>query len=124
MENQKVVGIDEHTKGVILFAKRNEYEQQLRRRDMVRHEWVILIHKVQKYSMDIASYKVTTHMSYCLTSGNIYVDVNKPGWWGDSNGYTFYEPTEEQKQMAFGILKERNLRFISPLNKLVPVKND
>lgn len=91
---------------------------------MVRHEWIILVHKVQKYSIDITSYKVTTHMSYCLTSGSIYVYDKKPGWWGDSNGYTFYEPTEKQKRKAFNILKERNLRFISPLNKLVPVKND
>jgi 23S rRNA-/tRNA-specific pseudouridylate synthase len=122
MENQREVSIDEHTKGVILFARRNELARQLRRREMVRYEWIILVHKVQKYSMDITSYKVTTHVSYCVTNGNTYVDDKKPGWWGDSNGYTFYEPTEEQKQMAFNILKERNLRFISPLNKLVPVK--
>ena len=122
MENQKVVGIDEHTKGVILFAKCNDFTRQLGGRDMVRHEWIILVYKVYKYSRDAASYKVTAHMSYCLTSGNTYVSNKYPSWWGDSNGYTFYEPTEKQKRKVFNILKERNLRFISPLNKLALIK--
>lgn len=61
-------------------------------------------------------------MSYCVTSSNIYVYNKKPGWWGYSNGYTFYEPTEKQKRKVFNILKEHNLKFISPLNKLVSIK--
>lgn len=114
MENQREVDISIGTRSTLLFAKGQ-------RGYAVGHEWLVLIHSVT--SGDNDSYNIRSHISYCLTTGNIYVNPLAPGEWGYSTNYIFYEPTEEHKKKILDILKEHSLKFISPLNKLVPVKN-
>lgn len=115
MENKKEVYISIGTRSTLLFAEgQSGYAEG--------HEWLVLVHSVAYNPPH--PYKIKSHMSYCLTTGNKYVNTLTPGWWGFSDPYKFYEPTEEHKKMIFDILKERNLKFISPLNKLVTVKND
>lgn len=115
MENKKEVDISIGTRSALLFAEgQRGYAEG--------HEWLILVHSVTSGNNN--SYKLRSHVSYCLTTGNKYINPLTPGWWGYSDLYKFYEPTEEHKKMIFDMLKERNLKFISPLNKLVTVKND
>lgn len=121
MDNQKKVLIDSNTKGVMVFARHDEPQQQLGGRPLIRHEWLIIIHSAEN-ELTTSSFRVYSHLSYCLTTGSEFVNEITPGWWGSSKGYTFYEPTEEQKQMMIRVLKNNNLKFISPLNKLIRVK--
>jgi hypothetical protein len=115
MENKKEVDISIVTRSTLLFAEgQRGYAEG--------HKWLILVHSVTSRGND--SYRVKSHMSYCLTTGSKYINPLTPGLWGLSDLYKFYEPTKEHKQMMLYILKKNNLKFISPLNKLVPVKND
>ena len=116
MENKKEVYISIGTRSTLLFAEgQRDYA--------VGHEWLVLVHSVT-YDSASHSYRIRSHMSYCLTTGSIYVNPLTPGLWGFSDPYKFYEPTEDHKQKILDILKKKNLKFISPLNKLVTVKND
>lgn len=115
MENQREVHIDLHTKGKLVFAKRIN--------SAIPQEWLILIQSVgigDRYSIN--SFKVKSHISYCLSSGAKFVNLGTPGWWGYSDNYIFYEPTEGHKQKILEILKKEKVRFISPLNKLIKIK--
>jgi hypothetical protein len=113
MEKQKEVDISIGTRSTLLFAEGQ-------RGYAVGRKWLILVHSVTSGNDD--SYRLRSHMSYCLTTGNKYVNPLTPGWWGFSDLYKFYEPTEEHKQMMLDILKKKNLKFISALNKLIRVK--
>lgn len=113
MENQKKILIDEQTKGVLVAAKHN----------LINSVWIILIHSVENYNTpNVINFRINSHMSFCIGAKAHFIYEVNPGWWGDSIGYTFYEPTEKQKQMVVNILKEHNLKFISVLNKLVCIK--
>lgn len=113
MEKQKEVNISIGTKSTLLFAEGQKGYAE-------GHKWLILVHSVTSGNDD--SYRLRSHMSYCLTTGNKYINPLTPGWWGFSDLYKFYEPTEEHKQMMLVILKKNNLKFISVLNKLIRVK--
>lgn len=113
MEKQKEVDISIGTRSTLLFAEgQSGYA--------AGHKWIVLVHSIACDSSD--SYRIRSHMSYCLTTGNKYINPITPGWWGFSNHYKFYEPTEEHKQMMLDILKTNKCKFISALNKLIRVK--
>ena len=116
MENKKEVNLDLHTIGKLVFAiKQNTTKPQ---------EWVILIHSTgvgDRYNIN--SFKVKSHVSYCFTTGTTFVNEGTPGWWGYSDNYRFYEPTEEQREKILGILKSKKLKFIPILNKLIRIKH-
>lgn len=112
MENQKEISIDEHTKGVLVLAKH----------ELVDSEWLILVYNADNYNLDGKSFRIFSHMCYCLDNGVDYIYEETPGWWGDSPGYRFYEPTKKQKRTAIDVLRRHNLKFVSVLNKLVRIK--
>ena len=113
MEKQKEVNISIGTRSTLLFAEGQ-------RGYAVGRKWLILVHSVKSGDNDL--YLLKSHVSYCLTTGSVNTNLLAPGFWGFSDYYIFYEPTEEHKQMMLDILKKNNLKFISVLNKLIRVK--
>jgi hypothetical protein len=114
MGNKKEITIDESTKGILLFFRRKSDSE---------YKWLILIHSVKPNNCcSKKSLRVYSHVSYCLKNGATFVNDSKPGWWGYTDGYELYEPTKEQKLKVINLLKDRKLKFISVLNKLIRIK--
>jgi len=99
----KEIIIDEHTKGILVFAKGNH------------SEWLILISNVRNGV-------INRHISYDIISDTFLFDNGKVHDWGITRGYSFYEPTLEQKQLIINKLKEYGYKFIPILNKVVRKK--
>ena len=106
MQEEIILSID--TKGIIVFAEHEEYEND---------KWVILINRVEEdYDGEI---RIIRHISYDISNGETYSDKNYEGNWGNIERYKFYKATEEQKQIIKNILKKQNKRFIKIINQVI-----
>ena len=108
MEEQKEIILSKDTRGIIVFAENEEYEDE---------KWVILINRIEE-DCD-GELRIIRHVSYDITNRIFYTDGNYEGYWGLINGYTFYMATEEQKQIIKNILKKQNKRFIKIINQVI-----
>jgi hypothetical protein len=109
MNGQREIEIDIRTKGTLIFARKKFSSD---------YEWLILIHSV---GVRGHTFTIFSHVSYCLTNGNTFVNTSKPGRWGYANEYDLYEPTKEQRNKILDILKSHKLKFVSILNKMIKI---
>lgn len=100
----KEIIIDKHTKGILVFAKAKD------------SKWLILISNVRNG-------EINRHISYDIIDDTFLFDGGEIRCWGNTRGYSFYEPTLEQKQLIINKLKEKGYKFIPILNKLVKKNN-
>ena len=101
--------ISQHTKGIIVHAKR---ERGL----FDNRNWIILIQSVQITPTET---EIMRWVSHCMETGETFIDI-RPQKWGNATNYNFYKATEEEKQLIKNVLKQHNLRYAKILNKLIP----
>ena len=107
-KNREPITISPYTRGIIVFAEHEEYEDS---------KWVILINRIEKnYDGEL---KIIRHVSYDISNCETYSDESYEGNWGGIKGYKFYKATEEQKQIIKNILKKQNKRFVKIINQVI-----
>lgn len=107
-KNREPITITPRTRGIIVFAESEDYEDE---------KWVILINRIEEdYDGEL---RIIRHVSYDLTNKETYSDKNYEGNWGNIERYKFYKATEEQKQIIKNILKKQNKRFIKIINQVI-----
>jgi hypothetical protein len=108
MEERKEIILSTNTKGIIVFAESEEYDDR----------WIILINRIEEddYGGDL---RIIRHVSYSIKNKETYSDKNYEGDWGNIEGYKFYKATEEEKQIIKNILKKQNKRFIKIINQVI-----
>lgn len=104
---QEEIVLTRNTKGIITFAQCEGDKNDV---------WVILIKRIEE---DDEGLKIIRHISYDLTNKVIYSDKNYEGNWGHIDGYKFYTATEAQKQIIKNIIKEKGMKYVKVLNKLI-----
>lgn len=108
MEERKEIILSKDTRGIVVFAEHEEYEDS---------KWVILISRIEEdYKGEL---KIIRHISYDISNCETYSDENYEGNWGGIKGYKFYKATEEEKQIIKNILKKQNKRFIKIINQVI-----
>ena len=111
------INIDEHTKGVLVFAK-SKYPEK-------HNDWVVLIHHVEPY-IDVTTGKkclrIFRHIACDMEHGMHFFSTykNNPGYWGNAEDYILYTPTEEQKEIIRNLLVAKKCKFIRAFNKVIP----
>ena len=108
MEEQII--INQHTKGIVVHAKRERGQFNNER------NWIILIESIQITPIVT---EIMRWVSHCIETGETFIDI-KPQKWGNATNYNFYKATEEEKQLVKDVLKKHNLRYAKILNKLIP----
>jgi hypothetical protein len=115
MEDREEVLITTELRGKFVFAKAPKGHSAY------NHDWLLLIDKVgpDEVMPQKTNPMIYTHLSYDIVSHAIYLD-ECPRWgWPDEMGYKFYTVTDDEKETIKRILKERNLRFIKAINKVI-----
>lgn len=83
------------------------------------YQWVLLISHVEPiFFNDSMYYKIYCHVAYCRKNCGIYVD-NPPKYLFIDKYFQLYEPTEDDREAIKNILKNKKLKFIKILNKLI-----
>ena len=112
MKGREEVTLDVNTRGRIVYAKSNKscYE-----------DYLLLIDKVgpDNYDSETPYLMIYYHVSLIIPDRSI--DVNRGiGRWAWNNGdFTFYTPTPEEVEQIKNILKERGLKFVKGINKII-----
>lgn len=110
MEDRKEMQITEATKGVMVYAKSG---------NSMYGDWLLLIDYVNYEPAPICDLVIHTHFSLCVSGCN-YKSFMAAERWGYVNTmkFTFYEVTEEEKNMIKAIFKENGYKFVKGINKL------
>ncbi len=115
MKDREEVLITTELRGKFVFAKAPKGH------NTYYHDWLLLIDKVgpDEVMTQKTSPMIYTHVSYNTVTHETYLD-NCPRWgWPDEMGYKFYTMKDDEKETIKKILKERNLRFIKAINKVI-----
>ena len=102
------IAVYEGMKPTMLFAKgSNGYG-----------DWLILTSEVEKRK-EILHIDCFVCISVTEGFGVFFGADGKQGWGNIDDRWTFYIPTDEEKQKIVKVLTERGYKFVSVLNKLV-----
>ncbi len=83
------------------------------------YQWVLLISHVELSKFDDGMYnKVFCHVTYCRKNGGTIVN-RIPKYWSVTKFFQFYEPTEDDREAIRNILKNKNVRFVKIINKII-----
>lgn len=112
MEDRKKIQITEATKGVMVYAKSGK--------PTTYGDWLLLIDYVKYDPAPVCDLVIYTHFSLCLSKGNHYKSFKHDERWGyvGTMGFTFYEVTEEEKNIIKAIFKENGYKFVKGVNKV------
>ena len=114
MKGREEVILDVNTRGRIVYAKSNK---------SIYDDYLVLINKVgpDKYDLKTPYLMIYYHVSLIVPGRSISVLENEEnGRWSWDNGeFTFYTPTPEEVEQIKNILKERGLKFVKGINKII-----
>lgn len=111
MINRKEIKINEGTKGILVYCKKEGLSSSL--------GWLVLIKNVRK---DMHILRISRYMSYEIAEKRTHFDNGREGSWGAITGYKFYEPTMGEKKFIVNQLAKRGFKFVPILNKLIKRK--
>jgi hypothetical protein len=115
MKGRKEIAITNELRGRVVFAKAPKGKRAY------FHDWLLLIDKVgpDEVMPEKTNPIVYTHVSYDVESHATYLS-DCPRWgWPDEMGYKFYTMKDDEKEIIKKILKDRNLRFVKGINKVI-----
>jgi hypothetical protein len=114
MKGREEITLDVNTRGRIVYAKSNK---------SIYDDYLVLINKVEpdKYDLKTPYLMIYYHVSLIVPGRSISVLENgENGRWSWDNGeFTFYTPTKEEVEQIKNILKERGLKFVKGINKVI-----
>ncbi len=112
MEGREEVILDVNTRGRIVYAKSNKSYYQ---------DYLLLIDKVGPDNYDFKTPYLMIYYHVSLIIPDRCIDVNRGiGRWSWNNGdFTFYTPTPEEVEQIKNILKEKGLKFVKGINKII-----
>lgn len=115
MKGREEIAITTDIRGQFVFAKAPK------RRSTYIHDWLLLIDRVgpDELMPQKTNPMIYTHLSYDMVSHAVYLNESPRWGWADEMGYKFYTVTDDEKETIKSILKERNLRFIKAINKVI-----
>ena len=112
MIHRKEININEGTKGILVYCKKEELPSSF--------GWLVLIKNVRK---DGHILRISRYISYEKSEKRTHFDNGHEASWGAITGYKFYEPTRDEKKFIVNQLTKRGFKFVPILNKLIRRKN-
>lgn len=81
--------------------------------------WVILIKSTEASGQEL---HITRHVSYLINQNQLYCDCIEGSGWGYCNGYDFYIAPREIKKKLSKMMREKKMKYLSILNKLIKIE--
>ena len=105
---RNIIEIKEGTKGVMAFA------------EIYGSKWLVIIDTVEADDYQPLKLMVYSNFSYSINTGCISTMHHTRWSYLEEPTLTFYEITEKEKQEIKQILKNRKLKYVKGINKILP----